>query len=105
MQYVDYAAWQRARLTNGELSGSMKYWQSSLRGVSVLQLPADRPYPAAGISSNGGRVDIVVPAKTVAALRRLTADCGTTLFTTMLAAWKVLLTVAFSSLLLLIQLT
>lgn len=89
VQYVDYAAWQRARLASGELSGSVKYWQRSLRGVPVLQLPTDRPHPAAGISSSGGRVDIRVPVKTVAALRALTADCGTTLFTTMLAAWKV----------------
>ena len=94
VQYADYAAWQRARLANGELSGSVQYWQRSLRGVPVLQLPTDRPHPAAGISSSGGRVDIRVPAKTVAALRALTAACGTTLFTTMLAAWKVLFVVA-----------
>ena len=94
VQYADYAAWQRARLTNGELSGSVQYWQRSLRGVPVLQLPTDRPHPAAGISSSGGRVDIRVPAKTVAALRALTAACGTTLFTTLLAAWKVLIVVA-----------
>lgn len=93
VQYVDYAAWQRARLASGELSGSVQYWQRSLRGVPVLQLPTDRPHPPAGISSAGGRVDIRVPARTVAALRALTAACGTTLFTTLLAAWKVLFVV------------
>lgn len=98
VQYTDYAAWQRARLANGELTGSVKYWQRSLRGVPVLQLPTDRPHAEAGISSSGGRVDIRVPAKTAAALRALTADCGTTLFTTMLASWKVLSIAAVSCL-------
>ena len=89
VQYYDYAAWQRHRLGSGELSGSIEYWRRSLDGVPVLELPTDRPYPPGGISAAGGFVKVRVPVSTAAALRRLTAQCGTTLFTTMLSAWKV----------------
>ena len=89
VQYYDYAAWQRRRLGNGELDGSIEYWRRSLDGVPVLELPTDRPYPPGGISAAGGFVQVRVPVGTAAALRRLTAQCGTTLFTTMLSAWKV----------------
>ena len=89
VQYYDYAAWQRRRLGSGELSGSVEYWRRSLKGVPVLELPTDRPHPPGGISAAGGFVEVRVPVSTAAALRRLTAQCGTTLFTTMLSAWKV----------------
>ena len=89
VQYYDFAAWQRTRLEGGALRGSIDYWKQNLDRVSTLELPTDRPYPPAGISANGGSVDVSVAPKTAAALRKLTAECGTTLFTTMLAAWKV----------------
>ena len=89
VQYYDYTAWQRRRLGSGELGGSIEYWRRSLDGVPVLELPTDRPHPPGGISAAGGFVEVRVPVGTAAALRRLTAQCGTTLFTTMLSAWKV----------------
>ena len=89
IQYYDFAAWQRGRLEGGELAGSIEYWKQQLRGVPVLELPTDRPYPVGGLSSKGGGVPVVVPPRTAAALRKLTSACGTTLFTVMLAAWKV----------------
>ena len=63
--------------------------QGKLQGVPVLELPTDRPYPAGGLSSAGDSVATVVPPATAAALRRLTAACSTTLYTTLLTAWKV----------------
>ena len=88
VQYYDFAAWQRGRLEGGDLAGSIAYWKQQLRGVPVLEFPTDRPYPLGGLSAKGGAVQVVVPPATAAGLRRLTAACGTTLFTTLLAAWK-----------------
>ena len=86
--YADFAAWQRARLDSGQLGRSIAYWQAQLAGVPVLELPTDRPYPQGGLSAAGNNVRLDVPKETAAALRRLTAACSTTLYTTLLTAWK-----------------
>ena len=89
MDYADYSAWQRSRLTSGQLAGSIAYWKEKLHGVPVLELPTDRPYPQGGLSSSGNSAFVEVPSETAAALRRLTLACNTTLYTTVLTAWKV----------------
>ena len=86
--YADFAAWQRARLESGQLGRSIDYWKAKLAGVPVLELPTDRPYPQGGLSAAGNNVKVDVPKETAAALRQLTSACGTTLYTTMLTAWK-----------------
>ena len=65
------------------------FLQGKLQGVPVLELPTDRPYPPGGLSSAGDSVAVVVPPPTAAALRQLTSACNTTLYTTLLTAWKV----------------
>ena len=89
VEYYDFAAWQRGRLECGQVASSINYWKQQLRGIPVLELPTDRPYPMGGLSSKGGVLPFVVPPATAASLRKLTAVCGTTLFTVILAAWKV----------------
>ncbi|MGW5029526.1 condensation domain-containing protein, partial [Streptomyces albidoflavus] len=44
--YPDYAAWQRARLTDTALEPHLAYWRDQLDGLPVLDLPTDRPRPA-----------------------------------------------------------
>lgn len=63
--------------------------QGKLQGVPVLELPTDRTYPAGGLSSAGDTATVMVPPETAAALRQLTSACNTTLYTTLLTAWKV----------------
>ena len=63
--------------------------QEKLQGVPVLELPTDRPYPAGGLSSAGDTATVLVPPETAAALRQLTSAYNTTLYTTLLTAWKV----------------
>ena len=89
VQYTDYAAWQRHRLDAGQLEASIAYWKGKLTDAPVMELPTDRPYPLGGLSAKGDVTRVVVPKQTAAALRRLAAECGTTLYTIMLAAWKV----------------
>ena len=45
VQYADYAIWQRQRLGNSQLEGSLSYWSNRLHGASTLELPTDRPRP------------------------------------------------------------
>jgi len=55
VQYADFAAWQRAWLQAEMLERELAYWKEVLSGApAVLELPADRPRPAA-LSFKGSR--------------------------------------------------
>jgi len=89
VQYVDYSAWQRARLERGELEAQRAYWRQQLAGVpQLLELPTDFPRPAS-FSDRCGSVPVAVPAAQARALRALAASCGATTFMALLAVWQV----------------
>jgi amino acid adenylation domain-containing protein len=91
IQYPDYAAWQRQSLTGERLDRQTAYWRTALAGVpALLELPADRPRPARQ-SSAGAHVPITLDRDLTHALKILSAQQGTTLFMTLLAAWAVVL--------------
>ncbi|HEX2189730.1 MAG TPA: amino acid adenylation domain-containing protein, partial [Longimicrobiaceae bacterium] len=90
IQYADFAVWQRERLSGERLDAQLAYWRGELADPPVLDLPLDRPRPAAP-SYRGGSVELVVPAATAAALRGLARAEGATLFMALLAAWQTLL--------------
>ncbi|MEW5926224.1 MAG: amino acid adenylation domain-containing protein, partial [Gemmatimonadota bacterium] len=47
LQFADFAAWQRAHLTDRALEGPLGYWRERLAGAPrLLELPTDRPRPA-----------------------------------------------------------
>src|SRR5271154_1080734 len=54
VQYSDYAAWQRCRLSGDVFDRDLRYWRECLEGTSgVLELPLDRPRPrSAGWAGN-----------------------------------------------------
>jgi amino acid adenylation domain-containing protein len=90
IQYVDYAAWQRMRLEQ-VLDEGLCYWREKLASMpTMLQLPTDRPRPARQ-SFRGSSVGFRVPRELVARLAARSREQGATLFMTMLAAFKVLL--------------
>ncbi|MEA2558558.1 MAG: hypothetical protein QOH06_62 [Acidobacteriota bacterium] len=80
-QYADYADWQR-RWPAELLDGQLAWWKERLSGLPTLELPTDRPRPAAQ-SFRGGVVFAALPA--------LPRDRRTTPFMQMLAAWQILL--------------
>ncbi|RSM52222.1 non-ribosomal peptide synthetase [Amycolatopsis sp. WAC 01376] len=89
VQYADFAAWQRKRLSDDVLAERLTYWQHRLGGLAPLELPTDRPRPATR-STEGAVREFSLPGETAARLAELARSCETTLFTTVLAACKVL---------------
>ena len=90
IQYADYAYWQRQSLDEPEQRRQIAYWKDRLAGAPVLELPADRPRPATP-SYAGALLSFTVPEPLVSALSRVSRSSGTTLFMTLLAAFKALL--------------
>jgi hypothetical protein len=90
LQYSDYAVWQRKRLQGQRLESSLDFWRTQLAGLSVLQLPADRPRPSRP-TFQGRLVEFDLPADVVQGLRMLSAEADATLHMTLLAAFAVLL--------------
>ncbi|HET7863471.1 MAG TPA: condensation domain-containing protein, partial [Burkholderiaceae bacterium] len=91
VQYADYAAWQRRRLDGTVQQTQLAFWQAHLAGApALLQLPCDRPRPAAQ-SHAGGRHVWTLPAPLSAQLRELSRRHGVTLFMTLLAGWSALM--------------
>ncbi|MEE3921277.1 condensation domain-containing protein [Micromonospora sp. BRA006-A] len=90
VRYADFAAWQRQRLAGDRLRGELAHWRQRLAGLPTLELPTDRPRPAVRDGA-GASVGFHVEPDTVAALERLCAAHGATLFMTLLAAYQVLL--------------
>ncbi|OXM56486.1 non-ribosomal peptide synthetase [Amycolatopsis thailandensis] len=88
-QYADYAVWQRERLRGNDFDAQLSYWRNRLDGVPTLDLPTDRPRPAVR-TKNGALHEFSVPAGTAARLKELSRHQGGTLFTTLLAASKLL---------------
>ncbi|WP_407670482.1 non-ribosomal peptide synthase/polyketide synthase [Nocardia suismassiliense] len=85
IQYADYALWQRSVLGSDDdpesLAGAqLAYWTTELADLpDELNLPADRPRPAAQ-SFAGGKTDFVVDADVHAALVGLAKQHNATLF-------------------------
>jgi amino acid adenylation domain-containing protein len=90
IQYADFAKWQREWLQGEVLETQLAYWRQQLNGISMLNLPADRPRPAIQ-SYRGKRQFLQLPKQLSEALETLTQREGVTLFMTMLAAFKTLL--------------
>lgn len=91
IQYSDYAAWQHERLQGKELERLLDYWVEQLRDAPpLLELPSDRPRPAAH-SFRGATYEFILPAKLSEEIKRFSQREEVTLFMTLLAAFKVLL--------------
>jgi amino acid adenylation domain-containing protein/non-ribosomal peptide synthase protein (TIGR01720 family) len=90
IQYADFAAWQRDRLTGGLADEQLGFWRRELDGLRPLDLPTDRPRPVTR-TSHGAEHEFALGADALAALRRLSSDRDTTLFTALVAACQLVL--------------
>jgi amino acid adenylation domain-containing protein/FkbM family methyltransferase len=91
VQYADVSCWQRRWLAGEALERELGYWRRQLGSEPpVLDLPIDRPRPAAP-TFQGGREIFRLEEEVSARLRELTRREGTTFFMTFLAGFQALL--------------
>jgi len=91
LQYADFAQWQRQWLQGEVLQTQLNYWQKQLAAAPpLLELSTDRPRPS--MQSFKGRSEFLQLNQDLThKLKRLSQESGTTLFMTLLAAFKLLL--------------
>jgi amino acid adenylation domain-containing protein len=90
IRYADYARWQREMMRGEVLREHLDYWKPRLSGAPDLKLPLDKPRPPAQ-SYRGAQQSINLTDTLSAALNELSRREGATLFMTLLAAFKILL--------------
>ncbi|HEU0077431.1 MAG TPA: condensation domain-containing protein, partial [Longimicrobiaceae bacterium] len=91
IQYADFTLWQRERLGGPLLERQVEFWKERLAGApAVLELPTDRPRPAAQ-SFRGAAATFALDAATTQKLHRLARGGEATLFMTLLAGFQLLL--------------
>lgn len=91
VQYADFASWQRRWLSGTVLQRQVSYWARQLEGAPpLLELPTDRPRPA--VQTFSGKLHVfVMPPSLLQAVKAISEREQVTLFTTLLAAFYVLL--------------
>ncbi|MDY7095149.1 MAG: amino acid adenylation domain-containing protein [Acidobacteriota bacterium] len=90
IQPVDFAQWQRDRLSGERRSRQLDFWRRRLEGLEPLELPADRPRPPAP-TGRGLRVRSLHGGETVQLLEELGGRRDSSLFMTLLSVFAVLL--------------
>jgi amino acid adenylation domain-containing protein len=91
IQYADYAVWQREWLHGEVLEKQIRYWKQQLGGVlPVLELPTDHPRPIVQ-TYRGAHEPLTLSKEVSESLKQISQQNGSTLFMTLLAAFKVLL--------------
>lgn len=90
IQYLDYAAWHRSYLAEGELKKQLEYWTQELAELEPLNMPTDRPRPK--ILSQKGEVEkLVIAPEVLARLNTLALKHNASLYMVLMAAFKLLL--------------
>lgn len=91
IQYADFAVWQRQWLQGETLERQLAYWKREIgENPPVLQLLSDRPRPRVQ-TFRGARHTFSLTRNLATALKALSHKADTTLFMTLLAAFKALL--------------
>jgi len=91
IQMADYAAWQHNYMSGSVLAEKVDYWRRKLAGCSPnTYLPLDFPRPDAQTFEGNEIVD-AMPADLYADLKEFSRLRGHSLFTTVLAAFELLL--------------
>ncbi len=91
MQYAEYAEWQSSILLTEKMERAEQYWLDRFSdSVPVLELPTDRsrrPTP----TFNGSTASLAIDTSIYLSLKNLSGRLGTTVFTTLLGGFTLLL--------------
>ena len=90
VQYADFAQWQRRWLSGPELDRQLGYWRRQLDQVPVLDLPTDRPRPAAQ-TFRGAQHHFLIEPEIADGVRRLARSEKATVFMVLVAAFQAVL--------------
>ena len=91
IQYGDWAVWQQTRMRTGELEAQFSYWRERLKQCPpALELPFTYPRPAAQ-TFHGAIRSRLLPSALSDSLRELSRMHQVSLYTTLLAAFSLLL--------------
>jgi amino acid adenylation domain-containing protein len=91
IQYSDFAAWQRRRISGPTLEGLAAHWEEQLAGAPErFDLPFDKPRPPAKTYA-GSELRGSLPAALADTLRALARQHGVSFFTVLLAGFYSLL--------------
>ncbi|UFJ41460.1 amino acid adenylation domain-containing protein [Brevibacillus humidisoli] len=91
IRYADYVAWQERMLSSEEGEQKWAYWKEQLAGeLPILNMPTDHARPPMQ-SWRGAVKSLRLPQSLADALKRLSREQQTTLYTTLLTGYAVLL--------------
>jgi amino acid adenylation domain-containing protein len=91
IQYIDYAVWQRKRLTGEMVQQQLDFLADRLRDSDpTLELPIARPHAVSG-THDGSRKPFAISEEVTAKMKALARQEGSTLFMVLLAAFQMLL--------------
>ncbi|KAG1667307.1 hypothetical protein FOA52_005066 [Chlamydomonas sp. UWO 241] len=88
LQYSDFAVWQKSFLDGAAAQEKREFWKREMAGAPpLLKLPLDKPRPEKQ-SYKGKGLDGPMPRDVVESVHHLNKACGSSMFTTFLAAFK-----------------
>ncbi|MFC4061516.1 amino acid adenylation domain-containing protein [Planomonospora corallina] len=90
VEYADFAAWQREKLDTERSAALADAWRRILAGSQATEVMPDHPRTPE-TRGEGGGLSLPVDAETLGKLSAVAEAAGTTVFTTLLAAFNALL--------------
>ncbi|MGK7940310.1 MAG: amino acid adenylation domain-containing protein [Crocosphaera sp.] len=91
IQYADFSLWQHHWFTDKNLESELNYWKQQLRGtLPILQLPTDFPRPPIQ-THQGDSYSWELSPELTTKIKSFCQEEGVTLFMTLLAVFKILL--------------
>ncbi|MFJ5680533.1 amino acid adenylation domain-containing protein [Streptomyces sp. NPDC093097] len=90
VEYADFATWQRAKLDQERTKELAKRWREQLSGAQATEVLPDRPRTPDTVPEGQG-LSLNLPRELLDRLAAVAEEGGTTVFTTLLAAFNAML--------------
>ncbi|TYS12998.1 non-ribosomal peptide synthetase, partial [Rossellomorea vietnamensis] len=91
IQYADFSEWERESVKEGRLDEKLEFWKEYLSGeIPVLELPTNYPR-SSNQTFKGAIFEFKIPSDLTKAIKELGNKENTTLYMTLLSAFKIFL--------------